>query len=176
MAAPGAAGPAGFEIHLPQSVGVRVLKALEGARLAGPLRRIQGVVPPQDRGDGGGRGQRLDALAGQQHPQLARAPGGVLGAQRQHRLLHPRRRPRGTPVRARASASLRPLRGVAPQPLVAGGRRDPKALAQRHAGWPPAAAPGPQTQSAGHSRVAPQMHILVLLLIAGCVNHVSERV
>ena len=135
MAAPGAAGPAGFEVHLPQSVGVRVLKALEGARLAGPLRRIQGVVPPQDRGDGGGRGQRLDALAGQQHPQLARAPGGVLGAQRQHRLLQGRRRPRGTPVRAPRSQSA----GTAP------------------AGWPPAAAPGPQTQSAGHSRVAPQM-------------------
>ena len=38
VAAPGAAGPAGFEVHLPQGVGVRVLKALEGARLAGPLR------------------------------------------------------------------------------------------------------------------------------------------
>ena len=175
MAAPGAAGPAGFEVHLPQSVGVRVLKALEGARLAGPLRRIQGVVPPQDRGDGGGRGQRLDALAGQQHPQLARAPGGVLGAQRQHRLLQGRRRPRGTPVRAPRAVlqAVRPLRGVAPQPLVAGGRRDPKALAQR----PPV---GPRLPRQGH-KLSPQVthaslrkwHIWVLRLTTGCVNHVS---
>ena len=100
MAATSAAGPAGFEVHLPQGVGVGVLKALEGARLAGALRGIQGVVPPQDRGQGRGRRQRLDALTGQQHPQLAGAPGGMLGAQGQHGLLHPRRRPGRTAVRA----------------------------------------------------------------------------
>ena len=73
VAAPSAAGPAGFEVHLPQGVGVRMLKALEGARLAGPLRGVQGAMPPQDRGDGGGRGQRLDAL-GASSTRSLRAP------------------------------------------------------------------------------------------------------
>ena len=174
MAAPGAAGPAGFEVHLPQSVGVRVLKALEGARLAGPLRRIQGVVPPQDRGNRRGCGQRLDPLAGQQHPQLAGAPGGVLRPQGPHRLLQGRDRPRRTAVRA-PRAVLQPggtLRGIAPQPLVAGRRRNPKPLAQ----GPPV---GPRLPCQGH-KLGPQVthpalrkwHIPVLHNMAGGVHHV----
>ena len=49
------------------------------------------------------------------------------------------------------------------------------------AGWPPAAAPGPQIQSAGHSRVAPQMahlgpppnHGMCKPCLRTGVNHVS---
>ena len=175
VAAASAAGPAGFEVHLPQGVGVQVLEPLPGARLAGPLRGIQRVVPPQDRGDGGGRGQRLNALAGQQHPQLARAPSGLLGAPGQHGLLHPRRRPGRTAVRApRAVLQAAPsLRGVAPQPLVAGRRRNPKAAAQ-------GAPVGPRLPRQGH-KLRPQVthashrkwHIWVLRLTTGRVNHVS---
>ena len=63
-----AARPAGqrrIEVHLPERIGIGVLEALEGARLARPLGRIQLPVAVQDRRDGGGRRQRLEALPGQ---------------------------------------------------------------------------------------------------------------
>ncbi len=178
MAAARAAGPAGFEVHLPQGVGVRMLKALEGARLAGALRGVQGPVPPQDRGDGRHGGQRLHALAGQQHPQLARAPGGVLCPQRQHRLLQGRGRPRGTAPRApRTVRQPRgALGGIALQPLVAGRRRNPKAATQ-------GAPVGPRLLRQRH-KLRPQVthpalrkwHIPVLHRMAGGIHHVPERV
>ena len=133
MAAAGATGPPGLEVHLPQGVGIGVFEALPGARLAGPLRGVQLVVPPQDGRDGGGRRQRLDALAGQQHPQLAAAPGGVLRPQRQHGPLDGRGRLRRTAVRPpRAVLQAHGSGGRIPvQPLVAGRRRNPKGPAQR---------------------------------------------
>ncbi len=178
MTAPGAAGPAALEVHLPQGVGRGMLEALPGARLAGPLRRIQLVVAAQDGRDRRGRRQRLDTLPSQQHAQLAAAPGGVLGAQGQHRLLDGRGGLRRTvvgPSRA-VPQPRRALSGVAPQPLVPRGRRDSKALAQR-------APVGPRLAGQRH-KLGPQIahlslrkrHIPVLHLIAGCVNHVSEHV
>ena len=133
MAAPGTAGPARFEVHLPQGVGVWVLEALEGARLAGALGRVQPPMAPQDRGEGGDRRQRLNPLAGQQHPQLARAPGGMLCAQGQDGPLDPRGCARRTAVRApRAVRQARgALGGIPLQPLVGRGGRNPKVAAQR---------------------------------------------
>ena len=178
MAAPRPTGPAALEVHLPEGVGIGVLEALPGARLAGAPRGVQPVVPPQDGGDGGGRRQGLDPLASQQHAQLARPPGGVLGAQRQHRVLDGRGRLRRTVPRA-ARAVLQPggsLRRVAPQPLVARRRRDLEALAQR----PPI---GPRLAGQRH-KLRPQVahlslrkrHIPVLHLMPRCVNHVSDHV
>ena len=157
---------------------MRVLEALQGARLAGPLGRVQRVVPPQDRRDGRRGGPRLEALAGQQHAQLAGAPGGVLDAQGQHRLFHGRHRPGRTVPRAPRTVqqAAGPLRRIAVQPLVPRRRRDPEARTQRALVLP--GSPGQRHKlrpQVAHPSLR-KRHIPALHLIAECVNQVSEHV
>ena len=146
--------------------------------MAGPVRAVELVVAAQDGGDGGGGRQRLDALAGQQHTQLAAAPGGVLRAQRQDRLLDGRGGLRRTAVRSPRAVPQprRALGRVAPQPLVPRGRRDLKALAQFR---PVGARLAGQRHKLGPQIAHPSLrkrHIPDFHLSTGCVNHVSEHV
>ena len=148
MAAPRAAGPAG--VHL-RALGCGC--SLEGPRLVGPLRRDP-RASCRRRGDGGGR--------------------------------------RGwTPWRANSTRSLRAPHASAPPVAVRAGlwcgrRERCKPCAPSAAYWAPSIpkrSVGPRLPRQGH-KLSPQVthaslrkwHILVLLLIAGCVNHVSERV
>jgi hypothetical protein len=75
-----------FEVHLPQIVRARVLKALPRS-WTGQIRSHRAQAP-QDRDNRAGRRHSWKACRNKRVPQLSRSPAGVLFAQPQKRLFN----------------------------------------------------------------------------------------
>src|ERR671922_773746 len=131
MGLSGHRGQPSFEIHLPKTIGHRMLKALPVGPRACRL-RVNQPMTMKDRGDGTAGRHRLGSPVFKQAADLSGSPGGMALSQLHNRFFLPALHlARKTPRTARKiGQSIRSSLVVAANPFVAGLTTDAKTLAE----------------------------------------------
>lgn len=168
-AAAAAHGDVAFEIHLPEGIGTVVLEALPGL-VSGALRGLDAAGALQEGGDGAGGRKSFETEVGEAAAQLARAPGGMLGAQLEERLGEWLRSAMGRALWAAGAIFERSVATglVTTQPLVAGLAADAKAAAELGEVGVLVLREGDEFETLGHGSGGSPGH-------PKSVNHVAEH-